>query len=121
MLTPTIVVGCVSVKLNDHMAVGASQALALCSIWEPNGSLMRFILDESHQKEVITYHFLSVVQLQLLTLRLYRLSQVETNCLVPLAMKLIVAQFCRGKDHEPLKAQSVCGQKMRCSFCTTTS
>ena len=34
--------------------------------------------DESHQEEVITYHFLSVylIQLQLLTLGLYRLSQV---------------------------------------------
>ena len=81
MLTPTIVVGCVSVKLNDHMAVGASQALALCPIWEPNGSLMRFILDESHQKEVITYRFLSVVQLQLLTLRLYRLHKLKLTVL----------------------------------------
>ena len=39
-----------------------------------------------------------------------------------LAMKLVVAQFCRAKDHElSMKAQIVCGEKMRCSFRTTTS
>ena len=30
---------------------------------------------------------------------------------VQLAMKLIVAQFCRAKDHESIKVQSVCSQK----------
>ena len=28
---------------------------------------------------------------------------------------------CRAKDHESMKVQSVCGQKTRCSFRTTTS
>ena len=36
-----------------------------------------------------------------------------------LAMKLVVAQFCRAKDHESMKVQSECGQKTRCSFRTT--
>ena len=30
------------------------------------------------------------------------------HCLVRLAMKLLVAQFCRAMDHESMKAQSVC-------------
>ena len=49
-LPSTIVVGRVSVKLNDRMAVGASQALAWLAVPHlgPIG-LMRFILDESHQ------------------------------------------------------------------------
>ena len=38
-----------------------------------------------------------------------------------LAMKLVAAQFCRAKDHESMKVQSVCDQKTRCSFCTTTT
>jgi len=41
-------------KLNDHMAVGASQTLAWFAVHHlgcpPNGGLMRFILEESHQK-----------------------------------------------------------------------
>ena len=53
-LPPTSVVGCASAKLNDRMAVGASQVLALLAVphlgCPPNGGLMRFILDESHQK-----------------------------------------------------------------------
>ena len=52
--------GCASVKLNDHMAVGASQALAWLAVPHLGAHpMMRFILDESHQKEVIMYHFLS--------------------------------------------------------------
>ena len=67
-------------ELNDRMAVGASQTLAWFAVphlgCPPNGGLMRFILDEI-RKEVITFHFLSVLAylLQLLMLRLYRLSQ----------------------------------------------
>ena len=40
----------------NRMAVGASQAITCCarSGSTPNGGLMRFILDESHQKEVVT-------------------------------------------------------------------
>ena len=44
---PTIVVGCVSVKLNDHMAVGASQALAWLAVphlgaqWQPDEIYLR--------------------------------------------------------------------------------
>ena len=53
-LPPTSVVRCASAKLNDRMAVGASQVLALLAVphlgYPPNGGLMRFILDESHQK-----------------------------------------------------------------------
>ena len=41
--------------------------------------------------------------------------------LMRLAMKLVVAQFCRTKDHESMKEQIVCGQKMQCSFHMTTS
>ena len=65
-LPSTTVVGRVSVKLNDRMAVGASQALAWLAVPHlgPIG-LMRFILDESHQ---ITNQ---LIQLQLLKLRLY--------------------------------------------------
>ena len=41
-------------ELNDRMAVGASQTLAWFAVphlgCPPNGGLMRFILDESHQK-----------------------------------------------------------------------
>ena len=41
-------------ELNNCMAVGASQALAWFAVphlgCPPNGGLMRFILDESHQK-----------------------------------------------------------------------
>ena len=47
--------------------------------------------------------------------------KVIRHRLVRLAMKLVVAQLCRAKDHELVKAQSVCGQKTQCSFCTTTS
>ena len=36
--------------------------------------------------------------------------------LMHLAMELIVVQFCRAKDHESMKVQSMCGQKTRCSF-----
>ena len=53
-LPPTSVVGRASAKLNDRMAVGASQVLAWLAVphlgCPPNGGLMRFILDESHQK-----------------------------------------------------------------------
>ena len=61
----TIVVGRVSVKLNDSMhgcwcQPGTGMACYAPSGSPPNGGVMRFILDESHQKEVITYHFLSV-------------------------------------------------------------
>ena len=48
-------------QTNDRMAVGASQGTGMVccapSGSPPNGGLMRFILDESHQKEVIMYHF----------------------------------------------------------------
>ena len=37
--------------------------------------------------------------------------RIVRHCLVRLAMKLVVARFCRAKDHESMKAQSVCGQK----------
>ena len=56
MLTPPIVVGRVSVKLNNRMAVGYG---LLCPIWEPT----QWRPDEFHLRwilEVITYHFLSV-------------------------------------------------------------
>ena len=39
---------------------GTDMACCAPSGSEPNGGLMRFIIDESHQKAVITYHFLSV-------------------------------------------------------------
>jgi len=45
-------VGCANVKLNECMAVGASQTLAWIAVPHPlNGNLMTFIIDESHQKE----------------------------------------------------------------------
>ena len=44
--------------------------------------------------------------------------RIVRHCLMPLAMKLVVAQFFRAKDHESMKEQIVCGQKMQC---TTTS
>ena len=50
--------GYATIDLNDFMAVGASQALA-CLATPHHGCLMRFILDESHRKELIVYHFLS--------------------------------------------------------------
>lgn len=51
-LTPTSVVGCASVKLNDCTAVSASQTLAWVTVpHPPNGNLMKFIIDESHHKE----------------------------------------------------------------------
>ena len=42
--------------------------------------------------------------------------RIVRHRLMWLVMKLIVAQFCRAKDHESMKGQSMCGQKMRCSF-----
>ena len=77
-LPSTIVVSCPSVKLNDRMASTRHWHGLLCPIWEPTQwwpdeihlrcthihtcvhKLCTHILDESHQKEVITYHFLSV-------------------------------------------------------------
>ena len=83
-LPPTSVVGRASAKLNDRMAVGASQVLAWLAVphlgCPPNGGLMRFILDESHQKgsDYIT-SFQSCLFIQLM-LRLYRLSHFKTSC-----------------------------------------
>ena len=37
--------------------------------------------------------------------------RIVRHRLMWLAMKLVVAQFCKAKDHESMKAQSVCGQK----------
>ena len=45
-------------------------------------------------------------------------AMVEFSRLVWLAMKLIVAQFCRVKDHESMKVQSVSGRKIQSSFHT---
>ena len=42
--------------------------------------------------------------------------RIVLHHLMWLAMKLIVAHFCRAKDHESMKGQSMCGQKTRCSF-----
>ena len=47
--------------------------------------------------------------------------RIVHHCLVQLAMKLVVAQFCMAKDHEIIKAQSVCGKKAQCSYRTTAS
>ena len=53
VLYPPLLGGSCQCQLNDHMAVGASHALPwLVSGSPPNGSLMRFIWDES--QEVIT-------------------------------------------------------------------
>ena len=48
-------------------------------------------------------------------------ARIVRHRLVRFAMKLVVAQFRRAKDHESMKVQSVCVQKTRCSFRTTTS
>ena len=37
--------------------------------------------------------------------------RIVPHHLMRLAIKLVVAQFCRAKDHESMKVQSVCGQK----------
>ena len=40
--------------------------------------------------------------------------RIVRHRLVQLAMKLVVVQFCREKDHESMKAQSVCAvRKLR--------
>ena len=77
--------GCVSIKPNDRMAVGASQALAYMACCAPSGSPP---IDE---KEVITYHFLSVlphsvahawtVQTLSLRVRVYSLARLDRFCL----------------------------------------
>ena len=55
----TIVVGCVSVKLNNHWCQPSTGTACCASSGSPpNGGLIRLILDEFHQKEVIMYHFL---------------------------------------------------------------
>ena len=81
-LPSTIVVGHASVKLNDCMAVGASQALhgLLCPIWEctqwwPDGIYLRLISSEGSDYVSLPVCF---YQLQLLMFRLRGLSQVET-------------------------------------------
>ena len=42
--------------------------------------------------------------------------RIVRHHLVWLAMKLVVAQFCRAKDHEAMKVQSVCCQKRDAVF-----
>ena len=46
--------------------------------------------------------------------------RIVRHRLMRLAMKLVVANFCRAKDHESIKAQTVCGQTERNAVLTPT-